>query len=233
MHKSCTPCFAFCLLGMFSIPIMGCGGGSIAPSTAPVTGASSTAPVTGSPSITWNSPATIQYGAALSDVELDATASVPGNFVYSPAAGTVLQAGTQKLTATFTPSDTVTYKTVTSSVQLTVTQATPVITWAPLSPIQEGRALGAVQLNATANVPGTLSYSPAMGTVLPAGTQQLTATFTPSDTTDYEPITAHDSLTITAAPPSAPTITWKTPASIQYGTALSNVQLDATASVAG
>jgi hypothetical protein len=205
----------------------------MAASTAPVTGASSTAPVTGSPSITWNSPATIQYGAALTDVELDATASVPGNFVYSPAAGTVLQAGTQKLTATFTPSDTVTYKTVTSSVQLTVTQATPVITWAPLSPIQEGRALGTAQLNATANVPGTLSYSPAMGTVLPAGTQQLTATFTPSDTTDYEPITAHDSLTITAAAPSAPTITWNTPTSIQYGTALSNVQLDATASVPG
>jgi hypothetical protein len=195
--------------------------------------AASTAPVTGSPSITWNSPATIQYGAALSDVELDATASVPGNFVYAPTAGTVLQAGAQKLTVTFTPSDTVTYKTVTSSVQLTVTQATPVITWAPLSPIQEGRALGAAQLNATANVPGTLSYSPAVGTVLPAGTQQLTATFTPSDTTDYKPITANDSLTITAAAASAPTITWNTPASIQYGTALSNVQLDATASVPG
>jgi hypothetical protein len=224
MHKSCTPCFAFCLLSMLSIPIMGCGGGSMA---------ASTAPVTGSPSITWNSPATIQYGAALSDVELDATASVPGNFVYSPTAGTVLQAGTQKLTVTFTPSDTVTYKAVTSSVQLTVTQATPVITWAPLSPIQEGRALGAAQLNATANVPGTLSYSPAVGTVLPSGTQQLTATFTPSDTTDYKPITAQDSLTITAAAPSAPTITWNTPASIQYGTALSNVQLDATASVPG
>ncbi len=100
-------------------------------STAPA----STAPVTGTPSITWNPPATIQYGAALSDVELDATASVPGNFVYSPAAGTVLQAGPQKLTVTFTPSDTVTYSTVTSNVQLMVTQATPVITWAPLSPI--------------------------------------------------------------------------------------------------
>jgi hypothetical protein len=224
MHKSCTPCFAFCLLAMLSIPIMGCGGGSMA---------ASTAPVAGSPSITWNSPATIQYGAALSDGELNATASVPGNFVYSPAAGTVLQAGAQKLTVTFTPSDTVTYKTVTSSVQLMITQATPVITWAPLSPIQEGRALGAAQLNATANVPGTISYSPAMGTVLPAGTQQLTATFTPSDTINYKPITAQDSLTITAAAPSAPTITWNTPASIQYGAALSNVQLDAVASVAG
>ena len=189
--------------------------------------------MTGTPSITWNPPATIQYGAALSDVELNATASVPGNFVYSPTAGTVLQAGSQKLTVTFTPSDTVTYGPVTSNVELTVTQATPVITWAPLSPILQGTALGAAQLNATANVPGTLSYSPALGTVLPAGTQQLTATFTPSDTTDYKPITAHDSLTITAATSSAPTITWNTPAPIQYGAALSNVQLNATASVPG
>src|ERR1700734_2516052 len=129
MHKSCKPCFAFCLLGMLSIPIMGCGGGSMA---------ASTAPVTGSPSITWNSPASIQYGAALSDVELNATASVPGNFVYSPTAGTVLQAGSQKLTVTFTPTDTGTYSTVTSNVQLMVTQATPGITWAPLSPIEAG-----------------------------------------------------------------------------------------------
>jgi len=145
----------------------------------------------------------------------------------------VLQAGSQKLTVTFTPSDPVTYGTATSSVQLTVTQATPVITWAPLSSIPQGTALGAAPLNATANVPGTLSYSAAPGTVLPAGTQQLTATFTPSDATDYKPVTVHDSLTVTAATPSAPTITWNTPEPIQYGTALSNLQLDATASVPG
>ena len=226
MKKPCTTWIIFCLLGVLSIPIMGCAGGSMA---------ASTAPVTGSPSITWNPPATIQYGAPLSDVELNATASAPGNFVYSPTAGTVLQAGSQKLTVTFTPSGTVTNSPVTSNVMITVTPATPVITWAPLSPVQEGTALGAAQLNATANVAGTLSYSPALGTVLPAGTQQLTATFTPSDTIDYKPITAHNALTITAAAaiPSTPTISWSTPAPIQYGTALSYAQLDATASVPG
>jgi hypothetical protein len=228
MNKPCTTWLIFCLSGILSIPIMGCGGSPTASKAA-----ASTAPVTGTPSITWNPPATIQYGAALSDVELDATASVPGNFVYSPAAGTVLQAGSQKLTVTFTPSDTVTYSTVTSNADLMVTQVTPVITWAPLSPIPQGTALGAAQLNATANIPGTLSYSPALGTVLPAGTQQLTATFAPSDAADYRAVTAHDTLTITAAATVAPTITWNTPAPIQYGTALSNVQLNATASVPG
>jgi len=43
--------------------------------------------------ITWNPPAPIEYGTALSATQLDATASVPGTFAYMPPAGTVLQAG--------------------------------------------------------------------------------------------------------------------------------------------
>ena len=38
-------------------------------------------------------PAAITYGTALSATQLDATAPVPGTFVYTPAAGTVLGAG--------------------------------------------------------------------------------------------------------------------------------------------
>ena len=41
------------------------------------------------PTITWPTPAPIMYGTALSATQLDATASVPGTFVYSPPAGTV------------------------------------------------------------------------------------------------------------------------------------------------
>ena len=52
--------------------------------------------------ITWNAPAAITYGAALSSTQLNATADVPGAFVYSPAAGTVLKAGTQTLSVVFT-----------------------------------------------------------------------------------------------------------------------------------
>jgi hypothetical protein len=220
MHTPYTPWVISSLLAVLSIPAIGCGGSNGA----------NAAPATDAPSITWSTPAAIQYGAALNSVQLDAAASVPGTFSYSPAAGTVLPAGSQKLTATFTPSDTTTYSTANATVQVTVNQATPVVTWAALSPIQQGAALSAAQLDATANVPGTFSYNPALGAVLPAGKQQLTASFTPTDATDYLPATAHNSLTVTAA---GPTITWNTPAPITYGTALSNVQLDATASVAG
>ena len=47
------------------------------------------------PTITWASPAGITYGTALTAAQLDATASVAGTFAYSPAAGTVLKAGTR------------------------------------------------------------------------------------------------------------------------------------------
>ncbi len=56
--------------------------------------------------ISWVPPAPIPYGTALSGTQLNATASVPGTFVYTPAAGTVLTAGTQALAVTFTPTDT-------------------------------------------------------------------------------------------------------------------------------
>ena len=102
-----------------------------------------------------------------------------GAFTYTPAAGTVLKAGTQTLTAVFTPTDTKTYSAAKASVQLTVTRANPVITWSPLAAITQGTAISSAQLNATANVPGAFSYSPAAGTVPPAGTLSLTATFTP------------------------------------------------------
>ena len=38
------------------------------------------------PTITWATPAGIIYGTALSATQLNATASVPGTFVYTPAA---------------------------------------------------------------------------------------------------------------------------------------------------
>ncbi|HEY1902813.1 MAG TPA: choice-of-anchor D domain-containing protein, partial [Terracidiphilus sp.] len=41
------------------------------------------------PAISWATPAAITYGTALSATQLDATSTVPGTFVYSPAAGAI------------------------------------------------------------------------------------------------------------------------------------------------
>jgi hypothetical protein len=70
-------------------------------------------------------------------------------------------------------------------VLLTVNKATPTITWSDPADILEGTPLSGAQLNATASVPGTLTYSPPSGTVLDVGTQTLLATFSPSDTANY------------------------------------------------
>ncbi|MBV8834121.1 MAG: hypothetical protein JO108_33390 [Acidobacteriaceae bacterium] len=162
------------------------------------------------PSITWATPAPITYGTALSTAQLNATSTVQGKFVYNPALGTVLSAGAQTLKVIFTPTDSTDYTTAFSSVTLQVNQATPTITWVTPTPITYGTPLGAAQLNATANVPGSFSYTPAEGTVLPAGAQTLKAVFTPSDTTNYTSASASVILQVTdfaiAASPSSQTI---------------------------
>jgi glucuronoarabinoxylan endo-1,4-beta-xylanase len=158
---------------------------------------------------------------------LDATASVAGTFTYSPAAGTVLSAGSQTLSVTFTPTDTTDYNTATDSVTLTVNKATPTVTWDPPVPVQYGSWLGNTTLSAIASVPGSFTYLPAAGTqLLTLGTANLSLTFTPTDATDYNSVTATNTLTVTQG---IPALSWTAPAPVVQGTALSSTQLNATA----
>ena len=182
------------------------------------------------PLITWNNPVDITYGTALGESQLNATANVPGRFVYAPPAGTVLSAGGgQTLAATFTPDD-ANHTPATNTVRLNVLQATPSITWTSPADITYGTALGESQLNATANVPGRFNYAPPAGTVLSAGGgQTLAVTFTPDDA-NHTPATNTVRLNVLQATPS---ITWTSPADITYGTALGESQLNATANVPG
>ncbi|MBB5057330.1 putative membrane protein [Granulicella aggregans] len=189
-------------------------------------------------SLTWATPAAIVYGTALSGAQLNATAvdatgaAIPGVFVYTPAAGTVLGAGTQTLSVTFTPTDLLSFTVATKTLSLVVSKANPVITWATPANIAYGTALGATQLNAIATgasgaaIPGVFVYTPAAGTVLGAGTQTLSVTFTPTDLLSFTVATKTVSLVVSKA---NPVITWATPASVSYGTALSATQLNATA----
>jgi uncharacterized repeat protein (TIGR01451 family) len=74
--------------------------------------------------ITWSNPADIVYGTALSGTQLNATANVPGSFVYTPAAGTVLASGNgQNLHTDFTPTDTTNYTNASKDVSINVLTA--------------------------------------------------------------------------------------------------------------
>jgi MBG domain (YGX type)/Cep192 domain 4 len=76
------------------------------------------------PVITWNTPAAITYGTALSAIQLNATANVPGTFVYTPALGAHLHTGTgQVLSVQFTPADTIRYTNTTATVSIDVNRA--------------------------------------------------------------------------------------------------------------
>jgi len=78
--------------------------------------------------LTWTNPANIVYGTALGATQLNATASVAGTFVYTPPAGTVLNAGNnQTLRVDFTPTDTTNYTATFKTVAITVTKAMPTV----------------------------------------------------------------------------------------------------------
>jgi Flp pilus assembly CpaE family ATPase len=181
--------------------------------------------------IQWPTPDPITYGTQLGTLHLCAAASVPGTFEYNPGLGSVLAAGEHRLSVVFTPEDTVGYSSSQTAVSLTVAKATPAISWRKPEPISCGAAIGATQLNARATVPGSFAYTPAAGVIMDPGAHELTAVFTPIDTLNYT--TSHAAVPLTVTEKSSTTITWPTPSVISYGTALSDAQLNATASVAG
>jgi hypothetical protein len=68
-------------------------------------------------------------GTPLGPAQLDATASVPGNFTYTPAAGTVLPSGPgQVLSVRFAPTDATDYTSATGSSAINVLAPPPVAT---------------------------------------------------------------------------------------------------------
>ena len=86
-------------------------------------------------------------------------------------------------------------------------KVTPIVSWSNPADITYGTALGLDQLDATASVPGTFTYTitatgqSADGAVLHAGTgQSLSAIFTPTDTADYNIVTATAMINVISTP---------------------------------
>jgi len=145
-----------------------------------------------SQTITFSPSSPVTYG--VSPISLSATGGGSGNSVTFSVqsgpgtlsgntltvnhAGSIVIAANQAGNSNYTAAPQVTGTIV-------VNQAIPTITWSTPSAVPNGTYLSSVQLNATANVGGTFAYSPAAGTPVTGGTQQLNTTFTPTDTTDY------------------------------------------------
>ncbi|MDP6679581.1 MAG: DUF5011 domain-containing protein, partial [Verrucomicrobiota bacterium] len=122
-------------------------------------------------------------------------------------------------------------RTVAVTIEVAGVPDDPALKWAKPDGIVYGTALGQVQLSAAADVPGVFEYKPALGTVLKAGNgQSLKAKFTPEDTTEYNVVEARVTIDVALAKPQ---VSWFNPGDIDAGTALSGVQLNATADVPG
>jgi Flp pilus assembly CpaE family ATPase len=187
-------------------------------------------PSSGPPSVKWKAPEPIPFGSSLGPHQLNAEANGPGSLVYTPGPGYVLPPGTHTLWVTFNPSESDVDTPVQSSVSITVLKAKPAIQWSDPAQLACGTPLGPDHLNATSQAPGTFTYTPAAGEMLPAGTHTLSVLFTPENETNYS--TAEATVTITVAK-AAPTIQWNTPEPIHCGAPLGPAQLNATSTVPG
>ncbi len=134
----------------------------------------------------------LQNGETIGSVTLacdgGAATSAAGTYPITPSAATGGTFNAANYSITYVPGT------------LTVVQPTPVITWTNLNLIVYGTPLSTNQLNASASVEGNFSYSPANGTVLPAGTNILSVAFTPTDTAEYNSVTDRVSLVVMPAP---------------------------------
>jgi hypothetical protein len=198
----------------------------------PVTGTVNVTVTKGNLTITWPTASAITYGQTLASSTLtggsalNGTTTVAGTFVFTTPT-LVPTAGTDSESVTFTPTDTTDYSATTGSVTVVVNKTAPTVTWPTASGIIYGQTLassiltGGSALNGTTTVAGTFTFTTPT-TAPTAGTDPESVTFTPTDTTDYSPVTGTVNVVVAKA---TPTVTWPTASSIVYGETLASSTL--------
>jgi hypothetical protein len=158
----------------------------------------------GSACVTWPNPGRIHYGFPLdTNHELNATACMPGTFVYSLPEGTVLPAGQYTLTAVFTPSNSL-YAPSTNIVPLSVLRAPLTV-----SAYNSARTVGTANPPFTGSIYGlmngdniTASYSCFADSGSPPGDYTIVPSLidTNSMLSNYIAVTNTGTLTVSTGP---------------------------------
>jgi len=147
--------------------------------------------------------ATVAPTAATGSVTFLDSGAMIGNGTVSNGVATMttanLTAGSHNISAVYSGDST--YMPSTGTLTQVVNKGVVTLTWATPAPIVYGTPLSGTQLNATANQPGTMVYTPDAGAILSAGNQPLSVAFTPTDT-NYAAATASVTLTIQPKPAS-------------------------------
>jgi MBG domain (YGX type)/BspA type Leucine rich repeat region (6 copies) len=133
--------------------------------------------------LTWETPTAITYGTELTSTQLNAAAGMAGTYTYVPPAGTILGAGNQTLTVTFTPTDVKNYASVTGSVTLTVNKAV-----LNVRAQNQSRAYGAANPALTSTITGFLNGDTAS---VISGSAVLATTATATSPVTTYPITVN------------------------------------------
>ena len=120
--------------------------------------------------------------------------SVPGaftNVLYSGSATVPTTAGTYVVTASFTPTDSVDYLTLTgvSAGIFVISRANPILAVANSPVVYTGKAQAAALSSSTTGTFSAIRYSGSSSAPTKAGTYAVTASFVPTDTIDYVPLT--------------------------------------------
>jgi hypothetical protein len=156
----------------------------------------------GAYAITWTNPVSVVYGTPLSTSQNNATATVPGGYVYNPTNGTVLPTGTNTLSLVFSPTDTnyaatnLTVKLVVTPAPLTVTGSNVFRIYGQPNPSLSGNLTGVVNSD---NI--TASYTTLATSNSPTGAYPIVPTLVDPNSrlTNYNVTTNNGTLTVTPA----------------------------------
>lgn len=180
------------------------------------------------PVITWLPPTEITYGTALGPAQLNAVADVPGEFSYSPAAGTVLPVTHTEpaaLMVTFAPADSEFYDQTTATTYINVVPAPLTVAVNNTSKLYLD-PLPAFGVTATGFVngegPSVLNISPTWMTSATASSEVGTYTVVPEwiDAPNYA-ITLNPGVLTIVPRPTVTTLESSNPSPSTYGQALS------------
>ena len=174
----------------------------------------------------------ITYGQTLAEATLSGgAASQEGSFAW--ADNTVKpNAGTASVEVVFTPNDADNYLSSSTTIELTVNKATPVITWPTANSMSAGHPLSdAALLGGTNDVEGTFAWEDGTEVINETGSYSRTVVFTPADADNYLAVSETIEVTVGKA---HPTITaWPTASNITYGQLLSASTLSDGQAVGG
>ncbi|HEX3987718.1 MAG TPA: MBG domain-containing protein [Acidobacteriaceae bacterium] len=145
-----------------------------------------------------NSPATytgVGQSAAIVATAAGITGNVAGTpsaVLYNGSATLPITAGTYPVTATFTPTDTVDYSTVTagSAGSFVIGKATPTLSVSNSPVTYNGTPQAATVIGSVPGTPSSVLYNGSATVPTTGGTYAITANFAPTDTVDYNTLTA-------------------------------------------